>query len=258
MCACVTGVVAYGLFDLTWLEAFLLGAVVASTDAAAVFSTLRFTHISRRLAGMLEAESGGNDPMAIALTLGLIVDRTSAVARLRRPGRAGRTPDQHRSRRRGHPRGRCRLGVCSDPGADRRLRPGGVDRGGRALVRGRRHPRWERVSCRLSRWACRGKHAVSVQTAARGVSRGPGLRRRRSACSCCSACWCSLTSCPMSRCPGSRWRWRSCLSRGRRPCGYRPLSPTIRLGTVSCLVGQGCEGARRSSSRRSCSIRCPA
>ena len=70
--ACVTGVVAYGLFDLTWLEAFLLGAVVASTDAAAVFSTLRFTHISRRLARTLEAESGGNDPMAIALTLGLI------------------------------------------------------------------------------------------------------------------------------------------------------------------------------------------
>jgi cell volume regulation protein A len=69
---CVTGVVAQALFDLTWLEAFLLGAVVASTDAAAVFATLRFTHISRRLARTLEAESGGNDPMAIALTLGLI------------------------------------------------------------------------------------------------------------------------------------------------------------------------------------------
>jgi potassium/hydrogen antiporter len=68
----VTGVIAYELFDLTWLEAFLLGAVVASTDAAAVFSTLRFTHIPRRLARTLEAESGGNDPMAIALTLGLI------------------------------------------------------------------------------------------------------------------------------------------------------------------------------------------
>jgi potassium/hydrogen antiporter len=67
-----TGVAARGLFDVTWLEAMLLGAVVASTDAAAVFSTLRFTHIRRRLARTLEAESGGNDPMAIALTLGLI------------------------------------------------------------------------------------------------------------------------------------------------------------------------------------------
>ena len=70
--ALLTGVAAYWLFDLTWLESVLLGAVVSSTDAAAVFATLRFTHIRRRLARTLEAESGGNDPMAIALTLGLI------------------------------------------------------------------------------------------------------------------------------------------------------------------------------------------
>src|SRR3954463_6415411 len=68
----LTGVAAHALLDLSWLQAFLLGAVVASTDAAAVFATLRFTHIRRRLARTLEAESGGNDPMAIALTLGLI------------------------------------------------------------------------------------------------------------------------------------------------------------------------------------------
>ena len=70
--ALLTGVAAYWLFDLTLLESVLLGAVVSSTDAAAVFATLRFTHIRRRLARTLEAESGGNDPMAIALTLGLI------------------------------------------------------------------------------------------------------------------------------------------------------------------------------------------
>jgi cell volume regulation protein A len=70
--ALVTGLAAHSLFHLTWLEAILLGAVVSSTDAAAVFATLRFTHIRRRLARTLEAESGGNDPMAIALTLGLI------------------------------------------------------------------------------------------------------------------------------------------------------------------------------------------
>src|SRR3954468_3629832 len=68
----VTALAARVLFDLSWLEATLLGAVVASTDAAAVFSTPRFPHIRRRLARTLEAESGGNDPMAIALTLGLI------------------------------------------------------------------------------------------------------------------------------------------------------------------------------------------
>jgi len=70
--AVLTGVAAQVFFDLTWLEAILLGAVVASTDAAAVFATLRFTQIRRRLARTLEAESGGNDPMAIALTIGLI------------------------------------------------------------------------------------------------------------------------------------------------------------------------------------------
>jgi potassium/hydrogen antiporter len=70
--ALLTGLAAYVLFDLSWLEAVLLGAVVSSTDAAAVFATLRFTHIGRRLARTLEAETGGNDPMAIALTIGLI------------------------------------------------------------------------------------------------------------------------------------------------------------------------------------------
>lgn len=70
--ALLTGVAAYALFDLSLLESILLGAVVSSTDAAAVFATLRVTQIRRRLARTLEAESGGNDPMAIALTLGLI------------------------------------------------------------------------------------------------------------------------------------------------------------------------------------------
>jgi cell volume regulation protein A len=70
--AVLTGAAAYSLFDLSWLESVLLGAVVASTDAAAVFATLRYTNIRRRLARTLEAETGGNDPVAIALTIGLI------------------------------------------------------------------------------------------------------------------------------------------------------------------------------------------
>jgi hypothetical protein len=55
-----------------WTGALLLGAVVASSDAAAVFATLRHTRIRHRLARTLEAESGANDPVAIALTAGLI------------------------------------------------------------------------------------------------------------------------------------------------------------------------------------------
>jgi potassium/hydrogen antiporter len=70
--AVLTGAAAYLLFDLSRLGSVLLGAVVASTDAAAVFATLRYTHIRRRLARTLEAETGLNDPVAIALTIGLI------------------------------------------------------------------------------------------------------------------------------------------------------------------------------------------
>lgn len=67
----LAGLIGHWLFDLSWLESFLLGAVVSSTDAAAVFATLRFTPLKRQIARTLEAESGLNDPLAIALTIGL-------------------------------------------------------------------------------------------------------------------------------------------------------------------------------------------
>jgi cell volume regulation protein A len=70
--AAVTAAAGGVLFDLSARSALVLGAVVASTDAAAVFATLRFTPLRRRLARLLEAESGLNDPMAVALTIGFI------------------------------------------------------------------------------------------------------------------------------------------------------------------------------------------
>ncbi|MCP4435048.1 MAG: potassium/proton antiporter [Actinomycetia bacterium] len=58
--------------DVGTTTALLIGAVVASTDAAAVFAVLRKAPVPRRLALMLETESGANDPMAVLLTVGIL------------------------------------------------------------------------------------------------------------------------------------------------------------------------------------------
>jgi cell volume regulation protein A len=61
------GVVAHGLLGVDWRTALLYGAVLSSTDAAAVFSTLRRLRLRRRPVAILEAESGINDAPAVLL-----------------------------------------------------------------------------------------------------------------------------------------------------------------------------------------------
>ena len=172
----VTGLAARAFFDLTWSQALLLGAVVASTDAAAVFATLRTTRLRRSLARTLEAESGANDPVAIALTLGLISviekpdyrigDLTVLLIRqlglgLARRRRAGRRGD---------------LALRADSGVDRALRPGSVGRNRRARLRcGRRDPR-QRVPRRLPRGARGRLDAVALPGPARDVPHRVRLR----------------------------------------------------------------------------------
>ena len=70
--AAIAGVAAAWLFDWPLLEGLLLGSIVASTDAAAVFALLRGSPLRRRLARLLEGEAGSNDPVAILLVLGFI------------------------------------------------------------------------------------------------------------------------------------------------------------------------------------------
>ena len=65
----ITAAGAHLLLGMDWQLALLLGAIVSVTDAAAVFSVLRVVPLPRRLAGMLEAESGFNDAPAVILVL---------------------------------------------------------------------------------------------------------------------------------------------------------------------------------------------
>jgi potassium/hydrogen antiporter len=68
----ITAVAAIWLFDLSTLEGLLLGAIVSSTDGAAIFSLLRGSTLRRPLARTLEGEAGLNDPVAVLLVVGFI------------------------------------------------------------------------------------------------------------------------------------------------------------------------------------------
>ncbi len=72
--AAITGLAVHWILGLPWPESFLVGAIVGSTDAAAVFGLLGSAgiHLKERTSATLEVESGTNDPMAIFLTVILV------------------------------------------------------------------------------------------------------------------------------------------------------------------------------------------
>ena len=79
-CAGLIAAFAHVAFGLSWLTAGLLGAAVAPTDPAVMFSVLGDIEIQGRTGTILEGESGANDPVGIALMVGLIELATHADA----------------------------------------------------------------------------------------------------------------------------------------------------------------------------------
>jgi cell volume regulation protein A len=82
LCAALTGLAGMLFLGLDWGTAMLLGAIVGSTDAAAVFALLTRSGVTlnERVAATLEIESGVNDPMAVYLTLAFIALLAQAQA----------------------------------------------------------------------------------------------------------------------------------------------------------------------------------
>lgn len=72
--ALCVGLFAVAVMGFSLLEGMLLGAIISSTDAAAVFSVMRMraSRLPAKLESLSELESGSNDPMAVFLTVALI------------------------------------------------------------------------------------------------------------------------------------------------------------------------------------------
>jgi len=74
----VVGLAAHFVLNVSWTVALLVGAVLSSTDAAAVFSVLRRVPLPRRVTGLLEAESGFNDAPVVILVVALAAQASQA------------------------------------------------------------------------------------------------------------------------------------------------------------------------------------
>ena len=209
------GAAAFYLTELRWLESFLLGAAVASTDAAAVFFLLRAGNVNLRdrVRATLEIESGTNDPIAIFLTITLVelialgADPDAEVHLLdlalgflvqmvhRRGRRAGGRLRHRAPRRSPEPRQRPAADLRSDAVADGLRRgwragriglPCGLSR--RPRRRQFRHPRRFRPQALSGRHVVAGAdHHVPGARPVRDAVAVPAHPAGRSSCSACSS-----------------------------------------------------------------------
>ena len=113
---------AHWAFGLAWVTSGLLGAAIAPTDPAVMFSVLGEREISGRTGTILEGESGANDPVGIALMLGMIElgDSCRRVVLDRRARLRRADVDRARDRDRGRP-GRARPDAARRPALRRAL-----------------------------------------------------------------------------------------------------------------------------------------
>jgi hypothetical protein len=91
----LVGAFSVRFLDLDWLHGLLLGAAIASTDVAAVFTVLRSRNVGLqgRIRPLLELESALNDPMTVFLSVGLLQQ-----TRILRTASWGRCPNAMRGR----------------------------------------------------------------------------------------------------------------------------------------------------------------
>src|SRR5690606_6289054 len=237
----VTAAGAHYLLGMDWQLALLLGAIVSSTDAAAVFAVLRSLPLPRKLASMVEAESGFNDAPTVILVLvfsasggvpgpgaiaGQLVYQIATGAAL---GLVVAMAGVATLRYVALPASACtrwpRSGSASSPSR----------RPGRPTPLGSSPP-----TCRGS---CSATPSCRTGPPPAPSPRGPA-GWRRSGSSSCSACWSTRATC------SARWSRRS--SSARSCCWWPGRS------RCSCACSRsGSPGAsRRSSPGRGCAARC--
>ncbi len=180
---------AHGVFGFEWQAALLLGAALAPTDPAVVFSVLGRREVVGRSGTLLEGESGANDPVGIALMISLLAATGGSAGTPSDTGLGGVPPaDGARRRVRARRRSRAAVVAAAPPAPQRGAVPAADGRLRASWCTASRRSRTGRASWRSSSpgsWsATRGRRTSGRSSG----SRPPPGASARSSPSPCSAC----------------------------------------------------------------------